>query len=281
VGELGELLRESRQQIGLTLEDVRESTRINVAYLGALEEEDFDALPHACVARGFLRSYAQALNLDPEYVVDLAAGTTGQGAKGRARSAADPFRYKDISMAPPSRWTADLAVGFLILVLVAAMLVGGLYVYGDRAMDWAAELVSTPVVPTEDLAFILPTPTPLPTFTATPTATATPEYYAGVTVELVIADDSWVQVLVDGDKAYEGILKEGEQRHWSGERQVAVRVGNAGGVEAIINGQSIGVLGEPGQVVDQMWEMLPEGAVATQTPAPEVTAESEAEAQAP
>ena len=93
-------------------------------------------------------------------------------------------------------------------------------------------------------------------------------------MELAVSADSWVQVLVDGTKTYEGILRPGERRQFSAERQVAVRAGNAGGVEAFINGQSVGTLGEPGQVVDRLWEMLPEGTVVTPTPIVLVTEEN-------
>jgi hypothetical protein len=87
-------------------------------------------------------------------------------------------------------------------------------------------------------------------------------------------DESWVQVLVDEVKAFEGILQTGERRHWAGDRQVAVRAGNAGGVEIIVNGESMGLMGEPGQVVDQVWEKLEEESVipsqdqAADTPTP-------------
>jgi hypothetical protein len=39
---------------------------------------------------------------------------------------------------------------------------------------------------------------------------------------------------------------------------VAVRAGNAGGVEVFVNGESMGLMGQPGQVVDQVWEKLEE-----------------------
>jgi hypothetical protein len=111
-------------------------------------------------------------------------------------------------------------------------------------------------LPTSEAAIALPTPTPLPTATPTPTVTPTPLYYTGVTVELVITSESWVQVLVDEVKAFEGVLQAGERRHWTGDQQVAVRAGNAGGVEIIVNGESRGLMGEPYQVVDQVWEKV-------------------------
>jgi len=45
MGDLGELLREAREQRGVSLEEVEEATNIRQKFLQALEEEDFGALP--------------------------------------------------------------------------------------------------------------------------------------------------------------------------------------------------------------------------------------------
>jgi hypothetical protein len=112
---------------------------------------------------------------------------------------------------------------------------------------------------TEDSALLLPTTTPLPTDTPTPippTDTPTPTIYAGVTVELVIQQPSWVQISADDVKVFEGILQPTDRPSWTGQRRVAIRAGNGGGIEVIVNGVSRGLMGEEGQVVDQIWEKV-------------------------
>ena len=271
MGELGDLLRQSREQLGLTLDDIQASTHIKSSYLEALEEERFDDLPNLVVRRGFLRNYASALNLDPSYVLDLHDGHDqhAEASSGPAMSE-DGIRFKSISMARPARISPDLLIGLLLIATLVGVVIAVFYVYQDSLLPLLLEPDTAPPVATADAAFILPTPTPAPTKTPTPTITLTPLYYTGVTVELLITDQSWVQVLVDDVKAFEGILKAGEQRHWTGTRQVAVRVGNAGGVEAIVNGESLGAMGEPAQVIDQVWVKMEEGAASALTPTPTV-----------
>ena len=92
------------------------------------------------------------------------------------------------------------------------------------------------------------TPTPTPTVTLTPT----PEFYTGVNIELLANAKAWTQIRVDGRKVFEGMLEPGMRKSWRGEDRVEVRCGNAGGVEAFVNGESIGLLGEEGQVVSNM-----------------------------
>lgn len=65
----GEILRETRTERRITLSDVEQDIRINRTYLEALEQARFDLLPAPVYARGFMRSYARYLGLDPEEAV--------------------------------------------------------------------------------------------------------------------------------------------------------------------------------------------------------------------
>jgi cytoskeletal protein RodZ len=254
LGQLGDLLRQSREQLGLSLDEVEVSTRIKRAYLEALEAENFDALPNRVAARGFLRNYASALKLDATYVLELYEEDHPRVAVGRPVFVEDRVQLKSIPMTPPSRFSPDLLIGFLLITAVLGTILYFVYEQYLLPLEMTSATSFSPA--TSEVAILLPTPTPLPTDTPTPTITPTPLFYTGVTVELVITSESWVQVLVDEAKAFEGVLQAGERRHWTGDRQVAVRAGNAGGVEVFVNGESMGLMGEPGQVVDQVWEKL-------------------------
>jgi len=74
VGQIGNTLREARLRLGLSLTDAQKATKIRARYLEALEQERFRMLPDAVYARGFLRAYAELLDLDPELLLaELAA----------------------------------------------------------------------------------------------------------------------------------------------------------------------------------------------------------------
>ncbi len=68
--EIGHILREARENKGLTLEQVQERTRISVRYLSALESGRYEVIPTPVNARGFLRNYARFLGLDPQPLLD-------------------------------------------------------------------------------------------------------------------------------------------------------------------------------------------------------------------
>lgn len=64
----GELLRTIRQARGLDLQDIAERTKISRTYLRAIEDEDFLATPAPVYLRGFVKTLARDLKLEPEQV---------------------------------------------------------------------------------------------------------------------------------------------------------------------------------------------------------------------
>lgn len=64
--ELGETLQREREAKGLTIKAVMEATKISRVILLALENGDRSSLPHPVYAKGFVKSYARLLGLDPD-----------------------------------------------------------------------------------------------------------------------------------------------------------------------------------------------------------------------
>lgn len=67
---IGEVLGLARKSQGLSLREIEEKTDIQLPYLEALENNDFDALPSSYYTRSFLKKYAQAVDLDADIILD-------------------------------------------------------------------------------------------------------------------------------------------------------------------------------------------------------------------
>ena len=59
-------LRTHREQLGITLSDIADTTKINVALLTALERGDVSRWPEGIYRRAFFREYALAIRQSPE-----------------------------------------------------------------------------------------------------------------------------------------------------------------------------------------------------------------------
>ncbi|MBI5945697.1 MAG: DUF4115 domain-containing protein [Chloroflexi bacterium] len=66
---IGQRLKKEREARYLTLEKASEVTRIRTVFLRALEADDYSALPSAAQGRGFLRNYAEYLNLNIDEMI--------------------------------------------------------------------------------------------------------------------------------------------------------------------------------------------------------------------
>jgi hypothetical protein len=63
-----------------------------------------------------------------------------------------------------------------------------------------------------------------------------------------------MEVWVDGTSQLQTTLPAGSTRSFTANSQVRIRVGNAGAVQASVNGESQGALGERNQVKEIVWD---------------------------
>ena len=158
---LGETLQRARQARGLTLEEVERDTRISCRYLQALENENFGLLPAPVYARGFLRTYARYLGLEPANLLPLfPVGYVEEPALQPWPKVKTPRTW------PSSGLLAGAVVGVLILIVVLLYSLGG---QGESSHPLFGLQTATPetaaVLPAEEapvtVAAVTETPPPL------------------------------------------------------------------------------------------------------------------------
>ena len=67
--DFGARIRQAREQRGISLHQIAETTKISVSVLEALERNDISRLPGGIFSRGFVRCYAVEIGVDPEQTV--------------------------------------------------------------------------------------------------------------------------------------------------------------------------------------------------------------------
>lgn len=182
--EIGQILREARENKGLSLEEVQAATRINPRYLEALEEGDYEALPTPVHVKGFLRNYARHLGLEPEPLLDRYEAGLGRAPKPKPAPETpitpdnplpiredQPF-FDPVNMEVEARsgWTGNGgSSGVLQLVIILALIVAlGLVanrfiplILGNGSNDNAASEISSAVRDViNDVTGATATPTP-------------------------------------------------------------------------------------------------------------------------
>ena len=291
--ELGFLLRQTREEQDISLEEAEKATRIRRQYLQDMEEGEFERLPGDVIARGFLRNYASFLGLDATELVSLYRNILPTAAPGSEWTPLEPAPRWKMEQRPVE---VELSNGspfpiVRIAALVAVVVILGLagWQFLQRNPQFIAALgpstVST-ITPTRELSPLaqasntLPPPTAVPTFTPTPlvtspltqpTSTHTPSpttrpeptatplsstsASTGIEMAAKITARTWVQATVDGNVVLTGLLEAGEEYVWRASQAIYLNIGNAGGIELTLDGNHLGLLGDSNQVIQRIWAL--------------------------
>ncbi len=246
---IGNTLREARMRQRLDIADVEERTKIRAKYLRALENEEWGLLPGPTFVRTFLRTYAEAVGLDPHVLVEEYRAEHDEGEESepqpqplasrgpRRPRPSRPERRRSRPSRPERRRSRPsrserrrppapgppgpvALVGALVATIFVVLLLLGLLGSDDGPNDKASK--STPTAPRKAPA--KPRPRPRPPV-------------RGVTLR--IAPTVPTYVCVDsgegGDRVFEGTLEQprtfkssGELRANLGKRSVKITANGKG-----------------------------------------------------
>jgi Helix-turn-helix domain len=228
---IGDSLREARMREHLDIADVEARTKIRAKYLRALENEEFGMLPGPTFVKTFLRTYAEALGLDPQVLVEEYRATYEPREEaehlqqlGPTAVARDRRRGGGIGPPPPRPW---VLIGLAALTVVGVLLVIGL-LSGDDNGGGGSEKASTTTTPAK------------PKKKQKPKTAAPPK-----TVTLKIVPANEVYVCIDSGAGtpitFEGILD--ASRTFRGGQRLRVNLGKTD-LQLTVNGKTVPI--EPG-----------------------------------
>jgi cytoskeletal protein RodZ len=302
--QIGQQLRQRREILGLSLEEIEAHTHVRIHYLQALEDGDLDSLPSSVQGRGMLKNFANFLGMDPEpLLLGFADGLQARFLANQPQRI--QAQHRQTSPQPPAApirpastvhrvsWGEMLWGVTLLLVLTAFVGWGAFRVFATRSTE-AKKIIPTPppiadvLLSTPTGALILPSPSPTltPTQPILPTITplapdvtiqvdvtgeaALPAAEVGkIQINIAIRQRAWMRVTVDGQVAFEGRVLPGSAYPFSGDERIEIITGNASGLQVYYNQQDLGPLGFAGEVVDRIFT-----AEGVQTPTATVTTTS-------
>ena len=230
---VGARLREARQRRGVTLRQVADFTKVPVHTLEIIEQDDFGRLPGGIITRGYLRSFAAAVEQNPEEIVREYL------AQYPLASAPEDFRSK----APVLETDHARPFRDVVALLVSILLVYALYT-GFEAPTQAPAVATgdptagdTPNLPRQSM---VAADEPVPV--ADPVS-------RGVYLEIQPTGLCWVSARADGQLVLHRLVAGGERVTVSAREQVVLRVGEPGRFAYTLNGIPGRPVGDPGKPV--------------------------------
>ena len=236
---IGAQLRTAREAKGLSLEAIARRTRVQPRMLAAIEQNDLAALPPRPFGRGFVRAFAEEVELDPdrtvrEYFAQFPPSTPQQPEER-------PQHLADTQFDLSSHWSGlATAAAILVLVVATAVALGGRN-ETPRESDAVGTTGATPPP-------ARPEAQPQPPAEPGSAAKAVPATRAPLTLEFSVDRPCWVTAQADGVRTIYRVLQAGERQSVNAEREIAIRFGDASAVTWSINGRRGSRLGEAGEV---------------------------------
>jgi len=273
----GESWKKKRETLGKSIDDMSTELRVAPKFLRAIEEGSWEGWPVRVFSTGFIRAYARKLSMDPEPVlseyyryVDKKAGTE------------PPLQVRpewlEREKQRGSRRTVYMAAAGVVLLLGIVMAW-----YSTRTIPRPPRVPEIPVAPTPpppavDNALAAPA-VPAPGIAGGKKGKAGPPQAAGQDKKTVAGvatsgiatsgaaaggvsgpatppyqlileakETTWVLYGRDDETPMDAILQPGDRITIQAQRKIYLKLGNAAGVAATLNGKTLAPFGEAGRV---------------------------------
>ena len=115
----GHLLRQAREEHGLSQKEAARDLHLTSKIINAIEEDDFELIPSFVFARGYIRSYARHVGLDGQALVaefDAAYGVPNNSAKPMST-----IRKGGQQSKPGDTWVKLISIVFVIGLIAASI----------------------------------------------------------------------------------------------------------------------------------------------------------------
>ncbi|MGE5458499.1 MAG: helix-turn-helix domain-containing protein [Methanococcaceae archaeon] len=258
-------LKQARINKNISLQQIFSKTRIDIKYLEAIENGDFEILPDVYL-RAFLKTYASAVDLDQDVVMKkFEAARAGKDFEERSRQ--EPLQsrkeirtqenkqVKNQSYIPSepestienentgkSKNNLNIIIGAAAILIIAAVAIYFLF-FRNSASTIVAEKPFDEYVEQNKQRFEDTTAKK-----PAPVQTQTPVVADSLILQLKAHGRSWVKVTSDGKRTIEYNLNSDQEKIIKAKKNFSLTIGNSGVVDLSFNNKPLTFSGKSGEV---------------------------------
>jgi cytoskeleton protein RodZ len=235
MGQLGDTLRERRKSLGISLEQAEEHTKIRGKLLDLLEKGDYERLPNPGYVRGYITSYARYLELDTVPLLAMYRAETGAGVYHEIVPPGEAVAPRNEQHDVPWR------VGVIVVAVLAVLSFG---IWATMRVRRGPEPPPPISSSATDVTTSTETPTQEGTTPESPAAqnpATTPAKYTPFTARVAVSANgaSWIVVIVDGNRAYEGSITGGHHKDFEVTKKAVIKIGRPSVVTVYRDGKKM------------------------------------------
>jgi len=230
---VGQELKKERELRGISLKEIADSTKINIRYLRALEEDKFDMLPGKFFIKSIIKSYAAYIGLEEETILDhfhqtllLKKEEKEEQPEEETLPTEIPRKFKILFR------TAGYFIIFIIAVVIIIFLIRSRGSVSIDEVTQPTELLSSEELPQPIINSIVPN--------------------KRMFLEIRFHQKTWMKIFTDERLYFTGLKYPGDEISVSADDAFLIHIGNAGGFNYHINGVPGKSLGRSGQVIKNL-----------------------------
>jgi len=234
---LGSMITQARKSAAMSIDDLSAATNIRGPLLKEMESDNFSHCGGETYARGHLRNIAVKLGTDPQIFISAFEEEQMQSERSMKDLLVENSVMKQPEEARKVSWK-----------VLAAISIGSLGIAG--LVQIIVSNTSSPTIPAP-VSSISATPTTTTAPTPEPSEKATVSTGSGVEVVIEASRaKSWLFVSdASGRTLFSGQISTGTTKTFSSDVSLNFKIGNAGGVDLVVNGKKIDSIGVDGEVV--------------------------------
>jgi cytoskeletal protein RodZ len=242
----GAYLKKTRIEKGLSIEDIMDYTRISKYVLQQIEEVNASKLPEAVYLKGFLKSYAQAMGIDPSDVLERYKRYISKDEEKKERD-------REKKHIPNNQFPFMKLIGFILVIVIVA---GSLIVIVSHRDSEKNTSESTVALPSEPSA-TAPEATSSAPATDVPAKATTDGQESkaadgGLSLEVICVEPTTIKISVDDGAPEEHTLNPQDHLGLKAEETYNILIGNACGVHLFLNKKPVNIPGKCGQSVNML-----------------------------
>ena len=248
---VGDILRRARLKKNLSIADVEIAIRVSAQHISAIEENRLEMLPGRVYALGFIKSYAELVDLDSKKILELLKRQAGEKIAPKAAAQIPAPVLEDFSL-PTGRVFSVIFILFVTVFIFKSYYEDGAYSLEEQIPNVPKDLIvqttllSKPDKTAPKVAEATAADKPL---TSLEILTGPPPVVNQVVLKAL--DNVWLEIK-DSKKTtiFSRVLSIGEE-YWIpiGQNDLVMTLGNAGGLQISIDGKPLPLLGKTGQVI--------------------------------
>lgn len=124
--DFGARMKRRREERGIALRQIADTTKISVSALEALERNDISRLPGGIFSRGFIRAYAEQIGMDPDDTVrEFIKRFPNDSVAHGMPDAASPYPIARTARPARRKWLVAAMIVLAAVAIGAAVLLIG------------------------------------------------------------------------------------------------------------------------------------------------------------